>query len=180
MDAEWQGRRAARNTSDKQAWAIAEQRARKEELRRQEVVDEEESSARKQLELANGRAAAAESAAGGLRGEINRLLAGHSATYDAIATQQRQAGESAVMVLGRLLEEAGRMAGSLAEAFERSRIAGQACLSGALADQSGEVLPHSSKGMEEAGHMRRICLFSCFDRKVNSLPIQASLHYVLR
>ena len=48
------------------------------------------------------------------------------------------------------------MACSLAEVFERSRIAGQACLS---AYQSGEVLPHSTKGMEEAGHMRRICLF---------------------
>ncbi|WP_182344194.1 hypothetical protein [Pseudomonas kielensis] len=29
MDAEWQGRWAARDVSDKQAWAIAEQRAQK-------------------------------------------------------------------------------------------------------------------------------------------------------
>lgn len=62
------------------------------------MVDKEESNAREQLELANGRAAA-----GGLRGEINRLRAGHSAIYDAIANQQRQAGESAVIVLGRLI-----------------------------------------------------------------------------
>lgn len=34
MDAEWQGRWAARDASDKQAWALAEQVARKEELRR--------------------------------------------------------------------------------------------------------------------------------------------------
>lgn len=101
--------------------------ARTEEQRRQAVADEEGESARQQLELAQGRAAAAESAAGGLRGEIARLRAGHRATCDTIATQQRQAGTSAVVVLGGLLEESDRMAGSLATALERSRIAGLAC-----------------------------------------------------
>lgn len=38
-----------------------------------------------------------------------------------------QAGTSAVVVLGGLLEESDRMAGDLATALERSRIAGQAC-----------------------------------------------------
>lgn len=127
MNNEWQGRWAARDAGDKQAWALAEQVARKEELRRQAVVDEEESNARKQLELAADRAAAAESAAGGLRGEISRLRAGHSATCNAIAAQQRQAGATAVVVLGGLLEDADRMAGDLAKALERSRIAGLAC-----------------------------------------------------
>lgn len=102
-------------------------KARTEEQRRQALADEEGESARKKLELAQGRAAAAESAAGGLRGEIARLRDGHRATCGAIATQQRQAGTSAVVVLGGLLEDADRMAGSLAEALERSRIAGQAC-----------------------------------------------------
>ncbi|WP_143133179.1 DUF2514 family protein, partial [Pseudomonas plecoglossicida] len=46
---------------------------------------------------------------------------------DTIAAQQRQAGTSAVVVLGGLLEESDRMAGSLATALERSRIAGLAC-----------------------------------------------------
>jgi len=101
--------------------------ARTEEQRRQAVADEEGESARQKLELAQGRATAAESAAGGLRGEIARLRAGRAATCDTIATQQRQAGTSAVVVLGGLLEEADRMAGSLAEALERSRIAGMAC-----------------------------------------------------
>lgn len=101
--------------------------ARTEEQRRQTVADEEGESARQKLELAQGRAAAAESAAGGLRGEIARLRDGHRATCDTIATQQRQAGTSAVVVLGGLLEESDRMAGSLAEALERSRIAGVAC-----------------------------------------------------
>ncbi|HCL51863.1 MAG TPA: DUF2514 domain-containing protein, partial [Pseudomonas sp.] len=41
--------------------------------------------------------------------------------------QQRQAGTSAVVVLGGLLEESDRMAGSLATALERSRVAGLAC-----------------------------------------------------
>ncbi|MBA6143822.1 MULTISPECIES: DUF2514 family protein [Pseudomonas] len=101
--------------------------ARIEEQRRQAVADKEGESARQQLELAQGRAAAAESAAGGLRGEIDRLRAGRAATCGAIATQQRQAGTSAVVVLGGLLEESDRMAGSLATALERSRIAGLAC-----------------------------------------------------
>jgi len=101
--------------------------ARTEEQRRQAVADEEGESARQKLELAQGRAAAAESAAGGLRGEIDRLRAGRAATCGAIATQQRQAGTSAVVVLGGLLEEADRMAGDLAAALGRSRIAGEAC-----------------------------------------------------
>ncbi|MFN3048522.1 MULTISPECIES: DUF2514 family protein [Pseudomonas putida group] len=101
--------------------------ARSEEQRRQAVADEEGESARQKLELAQGRAATAESAAGGLRGEIDRLRAGHRATCDTIAAQQRQAGTSAVVVLGGLLEESDRMAGDLAAALERSRIAGLAC-----------------------------------------------------
>ncbi|MEE9944095.1 MAG: DUF2514 family protein [Pseudomonas asiatica] len=101
--------------------------ARQEEQRRQAVADEEGESARQKLELAQGRAATAESAAGGLRGEIARLRAGHRATCDTIAAQQRQAGTSAVVVLGGLLEESDRMAGDLATALERSRIAGLAC-----------------------------------------------------
>ncbi|MFK0092865.1 DUF2514 family protein [Pseudomonas sp. NPDC090592] len=105
----------------------ASAQARTEEQRRQAVADEEGENARQQLELAQGRAAAAESAAGGLRGEIARLRAGRSATCGAIAAQQRQAGTSAVVVLGGLLEDADRMAGSCSAALERSRIAGLAC-----------------------------------------------------
>jgi hypothetical protein len=101
--------------------------ARTEEQRRQTMADEEGESARKKLELAQGRAADAESAADGLRGEIARLRSGHRATCDTISAQQRQAGTSAVVVLGGLLEEADRMAGDLATALERSRIAGLAC-----------------------------------------------------
>ena len=101
--------------------------ARTEEQRRQTVADEEGESARKKLELAQGRVADAESAADGLRGEIARLRDGHRATCDTIAAQQRQAGTSAVVVLGGLLEESDRMAGDLATALERSRIAGLAC-----------------------------------------------------
>ena len=113
--------------------------ARAEELRRQAVADEEGESARKKLELAKGRAANAESAADGLRWEIARLRDGHRATCDTIAAQQRQAGTSAVVVLGGLLEEADRMAGDLATALERSRIAGLACE--AVIDGFGKFSP---------------------------------------
>jgi len=101
--------------------------ARTEEQRRQALADEEGERARQQLELAQGRATAAESAAGGLYDEIKRLRDGQRATCDTIAAQQRQAGTSAVVVLGGLLEDADRMAGSCAAALERSRIAGLAC-----------------------------------------------------
>lgn len=101
--------------------------ARTEEQRRQAVADKEGENALQQLELAQGRAADAESAADGLRGEIARLRNGLRATCNTIATQQRQARTSAVVVLGGLLEESDRMAGSCAAALERSRIAGLAC-----------------------------------------------------
>ncbi|MGA9661781.1 MAG: DUF2514 family protein [Pseudomonas alloputida] len=101
--------------------------ARAEEQRRQKLADEEGEHARKKLEEVTSRATAAESAAGGLWGEIDRLRAGRAATCGAIATQQRQAGASAVVVLGGLLEESDRMAGDLAKALERSQIAGKAC-----------------------------------------------------
>lgn len=101
--------------------------ARTEEQRRQAVADEADRKADDKYTDLEIRAADAESRAVGLRGEIARLRAGHRATCDAIATQQRQAGTSAVVVLGGLLEEADRMAGDLATALERSRIAGLAC-----------------------------------------------------
>lgn len=117
----------------------AAEKARTEEQRRQAVADEEGESARKKLEVAQGRVADAESAADGLRGEIARLRDGHRATCDVIAAQQRQAGASAVVVLGGLLEEADRMAGDLATALERSRIAGLACE--AVIDGFGKFSP---------------------------------------
>lgn len=98
---------------------------RQQEQRRQTVADEVGERARQKL--AQGRAADAESSAIGLHREIYRLRAGRSATCSAIAIQQRQAGASTVVVLGRLLEESDRMAGSCAAALERSRIAGPAC-----------------------------------------------------
>lgn len=101
--------------------------ARAEEQRRQALADEEGEHARKELELAEGRAARAGAAADGLRGEIARLRDGRAATRSTIAAQQRETGTYPVMVLGGLLEDADRMAGSLAEALERSRIAGLAC-----------------------------------------------------
>lgn len=101
--------------------------ARTEEQRRQAVADEADRKADEKYTDLEGRASAAESRADGLRGEIARLRAGHRATCDTIAAQQRQAGESAAGVLGGLLEDADRMAGVFAKALERSRIAGLAC-----------------------------------------------------
>uniref|UniRef100_UPI002B24F6EC DUF2514 family protein n=1 Tax=Pseudomonas putida TaxID=303 RepID=UPI002B24F6EC len=87
--------------------------ARNEEQRRQAVADEADRKADEKYTDLESRAADAESRAVGLRGEIARLRAGHRATCDTIAAQQRQAGTSAVVVLGGLLEESDRMAGDL-------------------------------------------------------------------
>lgn len=106
---------------------IESEYARSEELRRQSIADQEAKKANDLLTDLESRASAAESKSIGLRGEIDRLRNGRSATCDTIATQQRQAGASAVVVLGGLLEESDRMAGDLAKALERSRIAGLSC-----------------------------------------------------
>ncbi|EPJ8753883.1 DUF2514 family protein [Pseudomonas juntendi] len=112
--------------------------ARTEEQRRQSLADEVGRKADEKYTDLESRAADAESRAVGLRGEIARLRAGRSATCGAIATQQRQAGASAVVVLGGLLEESDRMAGSLAKALERSRVAGLACESVIVGIRAGQ------------------------------------------
>ncbi|MGE8458307.1 MAG: DUF2514 family protein [Pseudomonas alloputida] len=105
----------------------ATSQARTEEQRRQAVADEADRKAHELYTNLESRAVAAESRSVGLRGEIDRLRTGQRATCDTIAAQQRQSGASAVVMLGGLLEEADRMAGSCAAALERSRIAGLAC-----------------------------------------------------
>ena len=101
--------------------------ARTEEQRRQALADEKGRESDELISKLKDRAATAESGSVGLRGEIARLRDGRAATCSTIAAQQRQAGTSAVVVLGGLLEEADRMAGDLSTALERSRIAGLAC-----------------------------------------------------
>lgn len=101
--------------------------ARTEEQRRQALADEKGRESEELIAKLKDRAATAESGSVGLRGEIARLRAGRAATCDTVTAQQRETGTSPVMVLGGLLEDADRMAGSLAEALERSRIAGMAC-----------------------------------------------------
>lgn len=105
----------------------AEESARAEERRRQSVANEEGKKADERITDLESRASTAESQSIGLRGQIDRLRNGHAATCDTISTQQRKASASAVVVLGGLLEDSDRMAGDLAKALERSRIAGMSC-----------------------------------------------------
>ncbi len=105
----------------------ADARARTEEQRRQKVVDEVEKNVREKLEVVQADAVAAESSAAGLRREVERLRASRAATCGAITAQQRAARQPAIVVLGELLESADRMAGDLAAALDRSRVAGMAC-----------------------------------------------------
>lgn len=114
-------------TDHAQASKAAEESVRTEEQRRQSIADDEGKKANERIANLESRASTAESQSFGLRGQIDRLRNGHAATCDTISTQQRKAGASAVVVLGGLLEESDRMAGDLAKAFERSRIAGLGC-----------------------------------------------------
>lgn len=101
-----------------------------ETKRRIEAMEEVERNARGELDAARADAAAADASAGGLRREIERLRASRSATCSAIAAGEREASESAVVVLGELLESADRMAGELAAALDESRVRGRACEAG--------------------------------------------------
>lgn len=98
-----------------------------ETKRRITEMDEVERNARGEIESARADAAAADASVGGLRREIERLRAGRSATCSAIAAGERAASESAVVVLGELLESSDRMAGELAAALGESRVRGMAC-----------------------------------------------------
>ena len=105
----------------------AEAAARQEERRRQVAVDEVEKDGQKKLDEARGDAANALAARNSLQREVDRLRAGRVATCDAIAAQQRQAGDRAFTVLADLFERADHRAGELAAALDRSRIAGRHC-----------------------------------------------------
>ena len=102
--------------------------ARAEELRRQAAINEVTTNAQTEIDRARADAAAAHAAADSLRDQAKRLAAaaGKTCSNPSHATAGKAAGSAGLVladVLGRV-EEAGR---SMAEAADRSRIAGAAC-----------------------------------------------------
>lgn len=105
----------------------AEASAREEERRRQAAVDQVEIKAKEKIDAANADADGARSAADGLQREVDRLRASRSATCSAIAAGERKARGDAVSVLADVLQESVDRNRGLADALERSRVAGKAC-----------------------------------------------------
>lgn len=101
--------------------------AREEERRRQVAIDGVEEDGQRKLAAARVDATDARAARDRLQLEVDRLRAGRAATCGAIAAQQRQAGDRAFDLLADLFERADFRAGELAEALDRSRVAGLSC-----------------------------------------------------
>lgn len=101
--------------------------AREEERRRQVAIDEVEEDGQRKLAAARVDANDARAARDRLQHEVERLRSGRAATCNTVAAQQRQAGDRAFDLLADLFERADLRAGELAEALDRSRVAGKAC-----------------------------------------------------
>lgn len=105
----------------------AEASAREEERRRQAAVDQVAINAKEKIDAANADADGARNAADGLQREVNRLRASRSATCSAIAAGERKARGDAFSVLADVFQESVDRNRVLADALERSRVAGKAC-----------------------------------------------------
>lgn len=105
----------------------AEAAAREEERRRQAAVDQVAIKAKEKIDAANADADGARIAADGLQREVNRLRASRSATCSAIAAGERKATGDAFSVLADVFQESVDRNRGLADALERSRVAGKAC-----------------------------------------------------
>lgn len=100
--------------------------AREEEQRRQASVNKEASDAREQNKAAAVDAGTADAASERLHVDANKLAAS-ACPGDSGAAQRGASAARAAMVLSDLLQRADKRAGELAAAYDRARIAGQAC-----------------------------------------------------
>ena len=125
---EWQDKwnQQARQLAD--AEQQAERTQRSEELRRQAAINEVTKHAQEQIDQARADADSARAAADSLRDQAKRLAAsaGKACGNTGAASAGRTATATA-MVLADLFGRADEAAGELAAAYDRARIAGQAC-----------------------------------------------------
>lgn len=128
VDAEWQGRWAVRDASDKQAWALAEAAERTKEQAHQQQMNKVILDGQKIIDRAVADAAAARADLS-LRDEVDRAAgraasaaSGHSCTAAASAAASR-----AALVLADVLKRADERAGDLATDADQSRGRGVTC-----------------------------------------------------
>ncbi|MFF3704999.1 MULTISPECIES: DUF2514 family protein [Pseudomonas] len=127
-DSEWQGRWAARDAGDKQAWALAEAAERTKEQAHQQQMNKAIQDGQKTIDRAVADAAAARADLS-LRDEVDRAAgraasaaSGHSCTAAASAAASRVA-----LVLADVLKRADERAGDLATDADQSRGRGATC-----------------------------------------------------
>ncbi|MDD0982320.1 DUF2514 family protein [Pseudomonas shahriarae] len=113
-----------------EAWAVAlteaGNTARQEEQRRQSAVNKEASDAREQNQAAAVDAGTADATGERLHVDAKKLAASACAG-DPGAAKRGASATRAAMVLSELFQRADKRAGELAAAYDRARIAGQAC-----------------------------------------------------
>ena len=114
-----------RSEVDKQRAAIAEA-ARIEEQRRANVASMEQEKAANEIAKAKADASTARAAADSMRKQLAGLR-DRLANRDAALAGERKAGRDAIGVLADLLSESVERNRILAEALDRSRIAGMTC-----------------------------------------------------
>lgn len=124
---DWRYGKQLAEIGEAQALAITEAGnvARQEEQRRQAAVNKEASDAREQNKAADADARTADTAGDRLHVEAGKFAS--AACGDPGAVQRGASATRAAMVLSDLLQRADKRAGELAAAYDRSRIAGQAC-----------------------------------------------------
>ncbi|WP_416759645.1 DUF2514 domain-containing protein [Pseudomonas sp. BNK-6] len=127
MDAEWQVRWAVRDAGDQQAWALAESKARKEELRRTAAQEEVRVNAQEQEQIATVGADDADAAGQRLHDDAARYAGANKCAADTASAARGPAATRAAMVLSELLDRSVATNRELAKAYDRARIAGLAC-----------------------------------------------------
>lgn len=127
-DGEWLIKWSDQATKLAENKADAEKREREKEQEWQSKINEVTHNAETQIHFLEADLAAANNSAVSLREQAKRLAARASKACAGSATgSSGTTAEAAAMVLAELLARADEAAGELAEAFDRSRIAGLAC-----------------------------------------------------
>ena len=119
---------AKRDSGDRLAEVIGERSARQEEHRSADAQQEARVKGHEERTIADAGAVDADAAGQRLRSDANQLAAAISCPGTDIAAIARgQAATRAAMVLSDLLNRAVATNRELAQAYDRSRIAGQQC-----------------------------------------------------
>lgn len=119
---------AQRDSEDRLAEVIGERDARQEEQRRATAQEEARAHAQEERTIVDAGAASADAAGQRLQHDAANFAATvRCSATDTAAIARGQAATRAAMVLSDLLARADKRAGELAEAFDRSLIAGRQC-----------------------------------------------------